>query len=1167
METAPVIVFTGTMEQSKFVHLHVHTQYSLLDGAIRIGDLVKKAVEFGMPAVALTDHGNMFGAIEFYLKCQSAGIKPIIGCEVYLAPGSRFVKESRGIGDASHHLILLCQNLEGYRNLSRLVSIGFKEGFYYRPRIDKEVLREYSSGLIALSACLKGEVAWLCQGDHMDEARTVAAEFAEMFPGRYYLELQENTLPEQERANRGLLQISRELGLPLVATNDCHYLNRTDAKPHEVLLCIQTGKTMDDPNRMCFSADEFYFKSPDEMAAAFPDVPEALANTLRVAEQCDLSFDFKTYHFPRYSPPDGKSLEDELTRQAEEGLRFRLEQVRRKKPDLSEEEESGYWKRLAVELECIIKMGFPGYFLIVADFINWAKQQGIPVGPGRGSAAGSLVAYALRITDLDPIPYNLLFERFLNPERISMPDIDVDFCQNRREEVIQYVTDKYGRDKVCQIITFGTMAAKGAIRDVGRALNYSYGDVDKIAKLVPNILNIQLADAMKKEPKLTEMASSDPKIKNLLDTALCLEGLTRHASTHAAGVVVAPDTLEEFCPVYMDQKSSSITTQYSMKYVEKIGLVKFDFLGLKNLTVIDNAVKIIRAGKNPSFEISELQDDDETSYKLLQSGATTGVFQLESTGMKELLVKLKPSCFEDIIAVCALYRPGPLGSGMVDDFIDRKHGRKAVVYDLPQLQPILKDTYGVIVYQEQVMQIARTLAGYSLGGADLLRRAMGKKDLAEMAKQRDTFLTGAKENSIDPKKAEAIFDLMAKFAEYGFNKSHSAAYALIAYQTAYLKAHYPVEFMAALLTEDMDSSDKVTKNISECREMGIQVLPPDINASELSFTVRENSIRFGMGAVKNVGVGAVEAILEARSEGEFKDLFDFCSRVDMRRVNRRVVESLVKCGAFDSTGARRAPLMAALESAMELGQKLQKERASNQASLFGEAEVVFTAGNGVGTVPDIPEWREKELLSFEKEALGFYITGHPLDRYGDDVKRFSTVTTATLENCRDKADVKLCGIVSSLSEKITKKGDRMAFALIEDQIGSVEVMVFPDVYGKCAAFLKTDDPLLVTGTLEIGEESCKIKATDVVPLGTLKETNSRRVSFVLDASKTGREQLVALKELIGRHAGECPACVQVVIPDSCRATIRLPAGYAVRPSDDLSLEAEALFGYNVTIFE
>ncbi|HEY6006924.1 MAG TPA: DNA polymerase III subunit alpha, partial [Geobacteraceae bacterium] len=871
-------------EQPPFVHLHLHSQYSLLDGAIRIGDLVKKAKEYAMPAVAVTDHGNMFGAMEFYLKCQGSGVKPIIGAEVYVAPGSRFSKEANsasGEGSA-FHLILLCENNVGYKNLSRLVSTGYKEGFYYKPRIDKEVLAAHSEGLICLSACLKGEVAWLCGRNRVEEAVATARWFSELFPERYYIELQENTLPEQTVANERLLEVARELSLPLVATNDCHYLNKADAHAHEILLCIQTGKTMNDENRMRFSADEFYMKSPQEMAAAFHYAPEALANTVRIAERCNLEFDFKTYHFPRFEPPPGESLDEMLERQAHEGLSERLVTIRAKYPDLTPEQEKGYFDRLRIELDCIKQMGFPGYFLIVADFINWAKDHGIPVGPGRGSAAGSLVAYAIRITDLDPLPYNLLFERFLNPERISMPDIDVDFCQDRREEVIHYVTEKYGRDKVCQIITFGTMAARGVIRDVGRALDMAYGDVDRIAKLVPEVLGISLEEALKQEPKMNELAAGDPRVKELLDTALCLEGLARHASTHAAGVVVAPDVLEEFCPVYKDQKSGSLTTQYSMKYVEKIGLVKFDFLGLKNLTVIDNAVKLVRAGKLPEFDITRLRDDDEESYKLLQAGNTTGVFQLESSGMKELLTKLKPSCFEDIIAVCALYRPGPLGSGMVDDFIERKHGRKKVVYDLPQLEPILKDTYGVIVYQEQVMQIARTLAGYSLGGADLLRRAMGKKDPAEMAKQRDIFLEGAKKNSIDTKKAEGIFDLMAKFAEYGFNKSHSAAYALVAYQTAYLKAHHPVEFLAALLTEDMGNTDKVIKNIADCREMGIEVLPPDINASDKSFRVLGNSIRFGFGAIKNVGESAILAILEARQEGPFKDIYEFCERVDLR---------------------------------------------------------------------------------------------------------------------------------------------------------------------------------------------------------------------------------------------------------------------------------------------
>jgi DNA polymerase-3 subunit alpha len=1156
------------MQPTDFVHLHLHSQYSLLDGAIRLGDLLAKVKEQGMPAVALTDHGAMFGAIEFYQKCKDKGIRPVIGAEVYVAPGSRFVKESGGNHDAAHsyHLILLCENLQGYRNLSRLVSAGFREGFYYKPRIDKELLADCSEGLICLSACLKGEVAYQCGRGRMEEAIATARWYSELFPERYYIELQENTLPEQEIANKRLLEVARELSLPLVATNDCHYLNREDAKAHEVLLCLQTGKTLSDPSRMRFSADEFYVKSPAEMAAAFHYAPEAVANTVAVAERCNLELDFKTYHFPRYEVPDGSSLDEMLEEEARQGLELRLKGIRAKNPHLTPEQENGYWERLRTELDCIKQMGFPGYFLIVADFINWAKDHGIPVGPGRGSAAGSLVAYAIRITDLDPIPYNLLFERFLNPERISMPDIDVDFCQDRREEVIRYVTEKYGRDKVCQIITFGTMAARGVLRDVGRVMDMPYGDVDRIAKLVPEVLGITLEQALKQEPKLREMAEAEPRVKELLDVALCLEGLARHASTHAAGVVVAPDALENFCPVYMD-KNGSVTTQYSMKYVEKIGLVKFDFLGLKNLTVIYNAVRLIRAEKDPAFDIAALRDDDRESYELISSGNTTGVFQLESSGMKDMLVKLKPSCFEDVIAACALYRPGPLGSGMVDDFIDRKHGRKKVVYDLPQLEPILKDTYGVIVYQEQVMQIARSLGGYSLGGADLLRRAMGKKDPAAMAKEKDKFLEGAKQQGTDLKKAEAIFDLMAKFAEYGFNKSHSAAYALVAYQTAYLKAHYPVEFMAALLTEDMGNTDKVVKNIADCREMGIEVLPPDINASDRSFRVLGNSIRFGLGAVKNVGEGAIEAIIEARREGAFRDIFDFCERVDLRRVNKRVVESLVKCGAFDSTGARRAPLMAALEDAMALGQKVQQERESAQVSLFGTAEIVKSNGNGKGKLPEMPEWDEKVKLGFEKEALGFFITGHPLSRYAADIKRFTAIDTASLADLPDKSEVRICGIVAGLKENITKKGDRMGFVMLEDLVGSVEVVVFPDSYAKCVEYLKSDLPLMVSGTVDVGEKSTKIKAVDIVPLRELTARETRRVWFTLDIASLERQKLESLRELIGRHRGNCRAFLRLVIPGECSAVVNLPESCTVAASEDLSLEVESLFGYNAVSFE
>jgi len=1179
---------TEIITSAPFVHLHLHTQYSLLDGAIRFDDLIAKAKEHNMPAVAITDHGNMFGAAEFYLKCKKAGVKPIIGCELYLAPESRFSRDAKGISDAAYHLILLCQDMAGYKNLSYLTSAGYKEGFYYRPRIDRELLAGHSEGLICLSACLKGEVAMQCGRGRMEDAVATAKWYSELFPDRYYIELQENTIPEQDVVNKRLMEVASELKLPLVATNDCHYLNREDARAHEVLLCIQTGKTMEDPTHMKFSVDEFYVKSPEEMARAFSYAPEAVSNTLEIAERCslDLAVDGKTYYFPHFDPPAGQNHDDMLRDLATEGLKERMKTILAKYPDMTLEQQQGYFDRLEIELDCIRDMKFPAYFLIVSDFIRWAKDRGIPVGPGRGSAAGSLVAYSIKITDLDPLPYNLLFERFLNPERISMPDIDVDFCQDRRGEVIQYMIEKYGRDRVCQIITFGTMGAKAAVRDVGRALNMTYGDVDRIAKLIPDDLKMTLSKALQQEPQLKEMCAADPQVKDLLDTALCLEGLTRHASTHAAAVVVAPEPLEGFLPLYKDQKTGAINTQYSMKYVELVGLVKFDFLGLKNLTVIENAVKLVRVGKDPQFDITTLRDDDQASYDLITAGNTTGVFQLESSGMKEMLVKLKPSCFEDVIAACALYRPGPLGSGMVDDFIDRKHGRKEVVYDLPQLEPILKDTYGVIVYQEQVMQISRSLAGYSLGQADLLRRAMGKKDDKEMSRQKGLFLDGAKENKLDPKKAEAIFDLMHKFAEYGFNKSHSAAYALIAYQTAYLKAHYPVEFMAALLTCDMDSTDKVVKNISDCREQGIEVLPPDINSSGLSFTVVGASMRFGLGAVKNVGTGAIEAILEARLEGPFKSLYDFCERVDLRRVNKRVIESLIKCGAFDSTGAARSAQLEGLEAASSYGQKIQEEKASAQVSLFGTEEV--SRGNTTGgmKLPNTPEWHDKEKLAYEKEALGFLITGHPLDRYIDDIKRLANTEIANMVEMAEGSEVRICGIVSAFKEITTKKGDRMGFVTIEDLTGSVETTVFSDIYAIAAPLLKSDDPLLVVGKLEKGEKGCKVlimkggeenngkrfqrdrgPAGDIKLLSEARAQTTRMVSFVLRTDETPPEQLTLLREVIERHPGSVPASIQFQIPGRSRSTMPLSSAMNVAASDELRLEVERLLGYNAATFE
>ncbi|MDD4456109.1 MAG: DNA polymerase III subunit alpha [Syntrophotalea acetylenica] len=1156
------------MHKSSFVHLHVHTQYSLLDGAIRIGDLAKRAEACGMPAIAITDHGNMFGAVEFYSKLKGSPVKPIIGCEVYVAPGSRFEKSNLRGGDKAYHLVLLAQDLEGYRNLCRMVSCGYREGFYYKPRIDWELLRRHNKGLIALTACLGGELPTLIAQGKTEQALARARDMATVFDNkRLYLELQENFIAEQKPVNEGLIAIGKELGLPLVATNDCHYLTRESAAAHEVLLCVQTGKTMDDPDRFRFANDEFYLKTPEEMTELFQYAPEALANTLEIADRCNLELDFNTYHFPQYEKPEEKSLDQVLEENSWKGLEERLTEIRRLRPDFSAEHEQVYRDRLVRELECINSMGFPGYFLIVADFINWAKDNGIPVGPGRGSAAGSLVAYAIRITDIDPIPYNLLFERFLNPERVSMPDIDVDFCIYGREDVIDYVRHKYGEENVAQIITFGTMMAKGVIRDVGRALSMSYGDVDKIAKLVPAVLNITLKEALEQEPRLQELYDKDPQVKQLLDIALTLEGLTRHASTHAAGVVVTPNPLSEYLPLYTDPKSGAQVTQFPMKYVEKIGLVKFDFLGLKTLTVIANAVRLIREGKNPSFDLKLVRDDDAETYRLLSAGETTGVFQLESSGMKELLVKLKPSCFEDIIAVCALYRPGPLGSGMVDDFILRKHGKKEITYDFPQLEPILKDTYGVIVYQEQVMLIAQVLARYSLGGADLLRRAMGKKKPEEMAKQKEIFMAGAAGNQLDVKKAEAVFDLMEKFAAYGFNKSHSAAYALVAYHTAYLKTHYPVEFMAALLTEDMENTDKVIKNINEVRSMGIEVLPPDINASSSSFTVHDNAIRFGLGAVKGVGAAAIEAILEARQEQPFASLHDLCERVDLRKVNKKVIEALIKCGAFDTLGGYRAQFLTVLEEAMEVGQKMQREKQEGQASLFGTEEIVSPRGTSYGVLPAMEEWPDKIKLGFEKESLGFYITGHPLGRYQEVIRRFANCTTAELAERADKEEVRLCGMVSGMRDLMTKKGERMAFVTLEDLSGFVELVVFPDVYREAAEVLHADQPLLISGTVEVSEDTRKLMPREILPLQEVSRKETRRVHFRFQVPGLVDDLLHRLKEIILRHRGGCPVLMHLVIPNRSETVLRLPESLKIAPSDEMMEDIERLFGYNVVTFE
>lgn len=1149
------------MSTRDFVHLHLHTQYSLLDGAIKIKPLMEYVKEQGMPAVAMTDHGNMFGAIEFYQTAQKQGVQPIIGCEVYVAPGSRFEKkDAKGSSEAAYHLVLLAQNYTGYQNLCALVSAGFQEGFYYKPRIDWDLLTEKNEGLLALSACLAGEVPTLLRLQQQDQARQRLQQMAGIFDQRLYLELQENGIEEQQVVNQGLKELGQELGLPLVATNDCHYLRQEDAQAHEALLCIQTNKTLDDPNRMRFPNDGFYVRTPQDMAQMFPDVPEALDNTLDIARRCaDLSFDFNTYHFPAYDPSP-KTLEEELQEQSHSGLQERLKALAQKRRDWDADKEQLYWQRLEQELAIIRQMGFPGYFLIVADFINWAKEQGIPVGPGRGSAAGSLVAFAMRITDIDPLEYSLLFERFLNPERISMPDIDVDFCINGREDVIRYVQEKYGADNVAQIITFGTMAARGVIRDVGRAMGMSFNEVDRIAKLVPEQLNITLQQALDQESRLVEMMQQDPQVKRLLEIGQALEGLTRHASTHAAGVVVTPEPLTHYLPLYKDPKSGGQVTQYSMKYVEDIGLVKFDFLGLKTLTVIHKAVELVRQGSNPDFDLELMPEDDADTFALLCRGDTTGVFQLESSGMKELMIKLKPECFEDLIALVALYRPGPLKSGMVDTFIRRKHGQEESQYDFPELEPILQETYGVILYQEQVMLIAQTLAGYSLGQADLLRRAMGKKKIEEMAKQKELFLQGAQQRGHDPQKAKQLYDNIANFAEYGFNKSHSAAYALIGYQTAYLKAQYPVEFMAALLTEDMGNTDKVVKNINEVRSQGISVLPPDINASQHNFTVHEGAIRFGLGAVKGTGQAALEAVLEARQDGPFASLGDFCERVDLRRVNKKVMEALVKCGAFDAFGEHRAQLLAALETMVPYGQRRQKQRQEAQNSLFG-AEGMEAFREQEPPLPQVAPWSDREKLAHEKECLGFFITGHPLARYAETIRRWGSCSSAEIGHKSDRAEVQLCGMVNGIKETRTKKGDRMAFVTLEDQEGTLEVLVFPEAYKQAAELLQGDEPIWVQGTLDKGQpDQPKILASQIEPLSAIQARQTQQVKLRLEGAALAGSEQEQLQQLLKQYQGGTQVFLTLAPAPDYEVDIELPQEFWVDPGHDMVEAAQRLLG-------
>lgn len=1155
------------MPRGDFVHLHLHTQYSLLDGAIRIPDVITRARDYKMSALAVTDHGNLFGAMEFYSLVQTAGIKPIIGCEVYVAPGSRFTQSGRQGESSSYHLILLCENEKGYRNLCRLVTKGYQEGFYYKPRVDKELLEQYNEGLVCLSACLKGEIAAGILAGDIKGTEERAAWFRDVFrDGRYFLEIQENGLEDQRKANEGLVHLSERLNIPLVATNDCHYLDRADHRAHEILLCIQTGKKLNEPGRLSFETDQFYFKSPEQMAHDFNHVPEALKNTSVIAERCSLLLEFGRLHMPRFDLGTGETLRERLEKDARQGLERRL-QVLHSRNEIEAGKEKDYRQRLDHEIRLIQDMGFSGYLLIVADFINFARKSGIPVGPGRGSAAGSLVAYSLGITDIDPLRYKLLFERFLNPERRSMPDIDVDFCTEGREKVIGYVSDKYGKDNVAQIITFGRMQAKAVVRDTARVLGIPYAEADKIAKMIPDALKITLDTAIKEEPRLREMIEQSQQVRDLIQAAKSLEGLTRHASTHAAGIVISDSPLVEHLPLYVGNNGETVT-QFDMTWVEKIGLVKFDFLGLKTLTVIDQAVRLTEKSRGIKLDMGTIPLDDAETFTELSAGDTLAVFQLESSGMRDVLTKFKPSVFEDLIAILALYRPGPLESGMVDDFINRKHGRTPIEYPLPELEPILRETYGVIVYQEQVMSIATALADYSLGEADLLRRAMGKKKASEMAKQKSRFEKGAEKNRIDPEKAAHIFELMEKFAGYGFNKSHSAAYAMVTYQTAYLKTHYKPEFMAAQLSCESGNTDKVTIYISECRRLGIEILPPHVNQSVEGFAVRDSKIVFGLNAVKNVGETAVKSILEARNVGgAFCDIQDFVRRVDLRKVNRKVIESLIKCGAFDEMAASRRAMFESLDSVLDRGAVFQKEQSAGQFNLFSMQCSPGEAGNLTNiALPDLQEWEDLIKLSFEKEMIGFYVTGHPLMNYEDLIEKIGCVSRSSLSEEPTSGPVRMAGLVKNIKEITTRKGDRMAFIALEDMTGVTEVTIFSDLYQQTRDLLQSGEPLVVAGTRNGDTDNPKLLASEIHRLKDARRHFSKGLRIRITTPGANPGQITDIKKILDRHRGRVPVKVQVVIPNRTETLISL-SSTACDPSDAMLTEIQNTLGYQAVSFE
>jgi len=1137
------------MGQPQFVHLHVHTDYSLLDGACETSELLDEASRQKMPAVAITDHGNLFAAANFFYEASKRDVKPIIGCEVYVARGSRHERgektngsngQERGEGEpgtrGSNHLVLLCESLEGYHNLIKLVSAGFLEGFYYKPRIDYDLLSKHSKGLIALSACLRGPVTEAVVEGKLDLARENAYRLRDIFgKSNFFLEIQDQGLEIEKRVNPELVRLSKETGIPLVATNDCHYLHHDDAHAQEVLLCIQTGKTMSDAHRMKFQTDQFYFKSAVEMAQVFGELPDALSRTVDIAHRCNVKIERIPSPFPEFKVPPGHTAGSYFEKVVREGFASRLPILERQaQQGLLRNPLSEYEKRLTFEIEMIQKMRYEGYFLIVWDFIHYARTQDVPVGPGRGSAAGSLVSYALRITDVDPLQYNLLFERFLNPERVSMPDIDIDFCMRRRGELIDYVTQKYGRENVAQIITFGTMAAKAAIKDVGRAMDIPYAEVDRLAKLVPNTLGIELEPALAQTPQLKAAVNADERLKDLMAVALRLEGLSRHASTHAAGVVISPRPLTEIVPLYKTSRDE-VTTQYDMNALERIGLLKMDFLGLTTLTVLQDTVRMIEQNRGVKVDLDTLALEDADTYKLFSRGDTTAIFQFESHGMRDILRRYQPTRIEDLTALNALYRPGPIQGGMIDDFIKRKHGTTKVSYDLPQLKEILEETYGVILYQEQVMQIANRLASFSLGEADILRRAMGKKKKEEMAAQRAKFMAGCANNKIPEKKAERIFNLMEEFAGYGFNKSHSCAYALLAYQTAYLKTHYPVEFIAALLTSEAGNTDKIVKYINEARGMSISILPPDVNESDLYFTPVGEAIRFGLAAIKNVGENTAKAIRESRlTQGEFRSLYEFCERIESRFLNKRVFESLIKSGAMDSLGARES-MLASVDDAVMAQQRATRARESGQHGLFGTAAAPAPVAF---EMRESEPWTEEERLASEYAMLGFYVSGHPLAKYASRLQELKTVSLSEIEGQRNGKEVAVAALIVGVRPMRSRKGARWAIYTLQDMTGVQELLAFPESFAKLENLLKPGTPLLLKARVQIEEAGTRLSLQEARRLEDLAERKAAPEFRVrLETESLSESTLDRLEELFAGSPGPSPVLFEMHAPDGSMAVL------------------------------